>query len=573
VRSLIVSMVTTVGLLACVTAAEAAPAAPYFKTLPSGLNAPRDSAGTAPLPDGRVVLAGGENSSILQTAELFDPVSRTFTALPTGGDSQLGSARYAPAAAPLPDGRVLFAGGAIPPFTFYNTAELFDPTTNTFSPVAATMGGQRFGAAAAPLPDGRVLIAGGNDGTFRLATAELFDPATETFTPAAGQLETARFQPGAAPLPDGRVLVAGGVGSGDALDSAETFDPGTGEFTTLAAHMQARRSAPAMVSLPDGKVLIAGGNANGPTLGSAEIFDPVANTFTLLPPSGTTQLQMPRSSAAAAPLPDGTVLIAGGLQGSTSQSSAEIFVPAPEVTATTGALGDVPMGRSSSGQTLVITNVGAQALTIAGSSVAGGDTGDFAVTDDSCAGRRLAFRQTCTVTVRFTPQAEGARSTTLTFKDNEPVPTAIPLSGHGLAAVTGPQGTPGSAGAGGTQGPAGAQGPAGDQGPAGKKGADGKVEVVTCTAVTVKVHGKKRKLKKCSARLASGPVKFTTAKRASLRRAGLLYATGFTARATHGRLRLQLTPLRKLTRGRYVLTIRSGRHVSRQPVTIGGSHA
>src|SRR4029077_11301612 len=96
---------------------------------------------------------------------------------PTGS---MGTARYAAAAAPLSDGRVLVAGG------FYDdglgdhylaSAEIFNPATNSFSSAGiGAMSVARHGAVAAPLSDGRVLIAGGdyNDGTdHSLASAEV----------------------------------------------------------------------------------------------------------------------------------------------------------------------------------------------------------------------------------------------------------------------------------------------------------------------------------------------------------------------------------------------------------------
>jgi hypothetical protein len=576
-RALVVPLAATASLLASATVAGAAPTGPYFEALPNGLNTALERAGTAPLPDGRVLVVGGSDNggNSLREAELFDPAAQTFALLPTTGSTWLGTARAAAAAAPLPDGEVLIAGGAAPSTTF-DSAELFNPATDTFAPVVATMTNARQAATASPLPDGRVLIAGGSGGSAigELATAEVFDPSTATFAPTAGQMGDAREGAAAALLADGRVLIAGGSDGAAVLDSAETFDPSSGTFTTLAGHMHVARQGSVASLLPDGKVLIAGGRTNGPSLSSAEIFDPITNTFTLLPAAGTTQLQTPRHSGMAAPLADGTVLIAGGFSSGTDTASAELFVPAPEASATGGSFGYETVGQFTPGQTLVITNVGAQALAISGYTETGSPD-DFVVTDDSCRGRRLAFEQTCTITARFTPQAEGVRSATLTLDDNEPAPASIAMSGHGFvpgSAPPGPKGADGAPGSTGAQGSAGTPGPAGMQGPAGANGAAGKVEVVTCRTVTVKVHGKKRKRKKCTVRLVSGTVKFTTAKRASLRRAGRLYATGFASRS-HGRLQLRLTPLRELTRGRYVLTIRTGRHVSRQALTIGGAHA
>ena len=58
--------------------------------------------------------------------------------------------------------QVLIAGGGGDFFSLADRAEIFDPTTNTFA-IGPSMVVPRYGASAAPLPDGRVLIAGGWD--------------------------------------------------------------------------------------------------------------------------------------------------------------------------------------------------------------------------------------------------------------------------------------------------------------------------------------------------------------------------------------------------------------------------
>jgi hypothetical protein len=67
-------------------------------------------------------------------------------------------ARYLHTATLLPDGRVLVAGGA---FTDGRaSAELYDPVTGTWTPTGSMTTG-RLAFAATLLPDGRVLVAGG----------------------------------------------------------------------------------------------------------------------------------------------------------------------------------------------------------------------------------------------------------------------------------------------------------------------------------------------------------------------------------------------------------------------------
>jgi hypothetical protein len=260
---------------------------------------------------------------------------------PTGSMSV---ARGGAVAAPLPDGRVLVAGG------FYNDpnapavlnctsmycfnagnvaqqrAEIFDPATGSFAPTGS-MTVRRLAAVAAPLPDGRVLVAGGTDydGSVwpgvDLQSAEIFDPATGTFSPT-GSMTVPRSGAAGAPLPHGRALVVGGAF--DSPLSAEIFDATTGKFAPTPDMTRVGLSA-AGAPLPDGRVLLAGG---GPSGQGGLIFDPVTATF-----ASTDYMTTKRYGAAAAPLADGRVLVAGtslvsfGPKALDATRSAELFSP------------------------------------------------------------------------------------------------------------------------------------------------------------------------------------------------------------------------------------------------------
>jgi hypothetical protein len=115
------------------------------------------------LKTGKVLVAGGidgsGNDRFLSSAELYDPATGTWS--DTGG---LSVSRYLCTATPLPDGRVLVAGGytgAHPPdFGVTNTAELYDPGSGTWSPTG-NLTSNRAWHTATLLRSGKVLVAGG----------------------------------------------------------------------------------------------------------------------------------------------------------------------------------------------------------------------------------------------------------------------------------------------------------------------------------------------------------------------------------------------------------------------------
>ena len=188
-------------------------------------------------------------------------VGGSFVALP----ASLTFAQAGAVAAPLPNGDVLIAGG-LNASSALSSADVFDPMTGTFTALPQAMTTPRAAAAAAPLPNGDVLIAGGSAdrfGTEVLSSAEVFDPSTGTFTALPNSMTTARAEAVAAPLPDGDVLIAGGTSSGSSevpLSSAEVFDPVTGKFTALPNSMTTARNGAVAAPLPNGDVLIAGGD-------------------------------------------------------------------------------------------------------------------------------------------------------------------------------------------------------------------------------------------------------------------------------------------------------------------------
>ena len=227
------------------------------------------------LPDGQVLVAGGFNIDTVDEvdnhpaqAELYDPASETWT--DTGS---MRTPRQDHTATLLPDGRVLIAGGNNG-VNVLALAELYDPTSGTWSATGG-MTERRTSFQATLLPNGRVLVEGGYDSlpqgsSRRLKSAELYDPASGTWK-KTGSLAEVRSTHTATLLPNGQVLVAGGShDDSHPLASAELYDPITGTWST-ANNLGIGRRAHTATLLPDGHVLAAGGWLFGP-ITSVELF-------------------------------------------------------------------------------------------------------------------------------------------------------------------------------------------------------------------------------------------------------------------------------------------------------------
>jgi len=233
---------------------------------------PRALHGAALLPDGKVLVAGGvSNYQYQSSAEIYDPATGTFTA--TGSmleTRQFCGLTNAPIS--LHDGKVLVTGGYNG--TVLSTAELFDEATGMFSSTGSMSIG-RWCPTVTLLKNGKVLVAGGYDqnGTYQ-NSAELYDPNKGTFS-STGNMTTARDSAMATLLHNGKVLIVGGSNP-QQLNTAEIYDPSSGTFTATG-------SLPAVVTWPflgtallkDHKVLVTGFSSGS----DAQLYNPSTGKF------------------------------------------------------------------------------------------------------------------------------------------------------------------------------------------------------------------------------------------------------------------------------------------------------
>ena len=265
----------------------------------SSMGTARDLDTATLLLSGKALVVGGsatgDSAPALASAELYDPATGTWT--PTGS---LNVARTYHTATLLPDGRVLVAGGE-DGITAFSSAELYDPATGTWT-ATGPLESARSVHTATLLSDGTVLAAAGyhygpSDPIGSLSSAELYTPSARTWT-ATGSLNAAGSFQTATLLTNGQVLISAGYDDSASvwLSSAELYDSASGTITLVnPVKLPNGGYRIAFTGTPNGtNTVLATTNptlplANWTALGVAQEFSPGLYLFTDLQAMNTSQ--------------------------------------------------------------------------------------------------------------------------------------------------------------------------------------------------------------------------------------------------------------------------------------------
>ena len=268
--------------------------------------------------DGRIYLIGGmttpdpadaTSSRTEPSVEVFDPVARTWSAVPS-----MPTPRVALAAPTGPDGRIYAIGGEIESadgFPSQTTVEVYDPDSGAW-------------ASAAPLPqpmsrmgavrtaDGRILVVGDR-------AAYVYDPADDSWS-ARTAMPTPRHHLMLVPATDGRVYALGGFTTDGQLGEytvVESYDPASDTWRSEPP-MPTGRAEGAGAATADGRIIVSGGRGAS---GTSDVYDVATATWSPGPPIPGT-----RRDHVAAVGSDGRLYLVGGAESTTSELPRDVLV-------------------------------------------------------------------------------------------------------------------------------------------------------------------------------------------------------------------------------------------------------
>jgi hypothetical protein len=328
------------------------------------------------LGSGDVLISGGVDVDgfAVSRLELYSPLddaggaAATFRIVDLGGPTALDArAALGQAVAPLPDGGALITGGAPSrngkaDGIAYEGWTRHGPDGIKVGSAGVLGGGPRAFHTATPLPDGRVLLAGGCQQLVGgacapgavLGTTTIYDPASDGYTDGPTLLHP-RWDHAAAPF-GGGVLISGGLDEGGAEPTLEQIGLGPGGGVSYDAGAGGGRAA----ALPTGSVALV--DPRAPAAGAVSLFTGDANLpLQTLGPAGAgvevTALQdggflvaggtaqpltvfdgrgtptalapYPRLRFAAALVGDGSVLLSGGASDGSASSDAFVYLRSP----------------------------------------------------------------------------------------------------------------------------------------------------------------------------------------------------------------------------------------------------
>ena len=259
------------------------------------------------LADGSIVLMGGSDGSRRNDVWRSTDQGATWTQMtPAAG----WTGRNSHTSVALPDGSIVLMGG-------YDGARRNDVWRSTdqgttWTPMTATAGWTpRIGHTSVALPDGNIVLMGGS-ASLRLNDVWRSTDRGATWAQMTSCASyTARSAHTSVMLPDGSIVLMGG--SGGIADVWRSTDQGATWTQMTPAAGWSARTAHTSVALPDGSIVLMGGYDGSNRLNDVWRSTDQGATWTQMTPAAGWSGRSGHSSVA---LPDGSIILMGGTDGS-----------------------------------------------------------------------------------------------------------------------------------------------------------------------------------------------------------------------------------------------------------------
>ena len=274
------------------------------------------------LPSGKLLAWGKlESGGGMGQPRLWDPASGGPTAAITvANDTMLFCAGHALMA----DGNLLVSGGHKADDRGLDVTNIFNATTETWTPGLPKMAHGRWYPTVTTLPDGRLVTVAGQDSASNVVRIpEIWENNAWVELPGAGNVELPYYPRDFVDPLDGRLFMAGERVTSRWLDVDGSTSGNRGSWTTGPTHLWLfNRDYGAAAMYESGKIIYVGGGGytgwdtpdpRSPTpTETAEMVDLNAGT-----PAWTSagSMSAPRRHLNATVLPDGQVLVTGGVSG------------------------------------------------------------------------------------------------------------------------------------------------------------------------------------------------------------------------------------------------------------------
>lgn len=202
------------------------------------------------------------------------------------------------------DGKIYVIGGKNESY-FFNSTEVYDPSTNSWTTKAPIINDGIYGAAAVKGVDGLIYVIGGYSAD-SLSSVYAYNSTSNMWTEKTS-IPTGVWTPGAVTGNDGRIYVIGGEESGGVESKRLQIYNVTSDTWTTGPSMPTARSELKVVKDANGFIYAIGGYSGSSATDVVEVYDPYSNMWSTRKSMPQARLQFGATLGA-----DGKIYVIGG---------------------------------------------------------------------------------------------------------------------------------------------------------------------------------------------------------------------------------------------------------------------